>query len=170
MKRLYFLLPNVETTRGVVHELLLNHVEERYIHVVAREGTPLEELPEASLGQKSDVLPAAEKGMVVGGATGAIAGLAAAAIPAAGVVAAGAALVFMTTAGGAGLGAWASSMIGISADSSRLKKFHEALEAGEILVLVDVTKGRVDEIEELIRKHHPKADIQGTEATIPNFP
>lgn len=169
MKRLYFLLPDVETTRRVVHDLLLNHVEERYIHLVAREGTPLEDLPKAGVTQKSDLIPSAEKGMTAGGATGAIAGLVAATIPATGLIVGGGAVLAMTLAG-AGFGAWASSMMGISTGSTRLKKFEEAVEAGEILMLVDVLKGRVEEVQELIRSHHPEVDIKGVEPAIPNFP
>ena len=169
MKRLYFLLPDVETTRDVVRDLLLNHVEERRIHIVAREGTPLEDLPEASEWQKSDLIPAAEKGATAGGITGALAGLVAVTVPPAGLILGGGAVLAMAAAG-AGFGAWASSMVGAGMTSSRLEKFQEALEGGEILMLVDVPKRRVDEIEELIRSHHKDVDIEGTEPNIPNFP
>ena len=63
MHRLYFLMPNITVTHNLVNELLLSHVEERYIHVIAKEGTPMEELPEASLFQKSDFVPALERGL-----------------------------------------------------------------------------------------------------------
>ncbi|MDN5871434.1 MAG: DUF1269 domain-containing protein [Nitrococcus sp.] len=169
MRRLYFLLPNLETTRNVVHELLLNHVEERHIHVVARKGVPLGDLPEAGMSESSDFIPAAERGMLAGAATAAVAGLVMAAIPATAVVVGGAEVVLLTLTG-AGFGAWVSSMIGLSFDSSRLERFHEAVEAGQLLMLVDVPKRRVDEIEELVRSHHNDVDIKGTEPLMPNFP
>ena len=37
-------------------------------------------------------------------------------------------------------------------------------------MMVDVPTDRVDEIEELVKKHHPEAEIEGTEPTIPAFP
>ncbi|MDN5850534.1 MAG: DUF1269 domain-containing protein [Nitrococcus sp.] len=169
MRRLYFLLPNVETTRNVVHEFLLNHVEERHIHVVARKGTPLEDLPEAGISENTDFIPAAERGMLAGGATGALVGLAGVAFPPAGLAIGGGSVIFLTL-GGAAFGAWISSMIGLSFDSSRLDKFHEAVEAGQILMLVDVPKRRVDDIEDLVRSHHQDVDIKGIEPLIPNFP
>lgn len=169
MKRLYFLLPDVETARSVVRDLLLNHVEERHIHIVARDDIPLEDLPEASEWQKSDIIPAAEKGAVAGGATGALAGLVAVTVPAGGLVLGGGAVLAMTAAG-AGFGAWVSSMIGAGAGNARLDQFQDAIKAGELLMLVDVPKRRVDEIEELIRSHHKDAEIEGVEPTIPNFP
>ena len=76
MRRLYFLLPDLATARTVVDELLLARIEERHIHVIAKEGCTLEDLPEASLLQKSDFVPAVERGIALGGATGALAGLA----------------------------------------------------------------------------------------------
>ena len=57
MRRLYFLLPNLSATHKVVDELLLARVTEKQIHVIAREGTELGDLPEASLIQKSDFIP-----------------------------------------------------------------------------------------------------------------
>ncbi|EAR21406.1 hypothetical protein NB231_13466 [Nitrococcus mobilis Nb-231] len=159
----------METTRSVVHELLLNHVEERHIHVVAREGVPLEDLPKATEWQKSDLIPAAEKGLTAGGLTGALAGLVAVTVPPAGLVIGGGAVLALTVAG-AGFGAWVSGMIGIGMANSRLEKFQKAVDAGEVLMMVDVAKRRVDEIEQLIRNHHDDVDIEGVEPNIPNFP
>lgn len=167
MRRLYFLLPNVEVTHKVVDELLLARVEERHIHIIAREGVALGDLPEASLLQKSDFIPAVERGIALGGATGVLAGLAAVAMP--GIVIAGGALLAMSLLG-AGMGAWLGGMIGMDVDNTRVKEFQSAIEKGEILVLVDVPKDRVSEIEGLVRKHHPDADFEGTEPTIPAFP
>ena len=167
MRRLYFLLPNLDVTHKVVDELLLARIEERHIHVIAKEGTPLADLPEASLLQKSDFVPAVERGVAMGGATGIAAGLVALALP--GVVIAGGALLAMGLAG-AGMGAWLGGMIGMDVENTHVKQFESAIEKGEILVLVDVPKDRVDEIQESVKKHHSDADFEGTEPTIPAFP
>jgi hypothetical protein len=37
-------------------------------------------------------------------------------------------------------------------------------------MLVDVPKLRVEEIEDLVKRHHPEADVKGAEPTIPAFP
>lgn len=168
MRRLYFLLPDVATARTVVDELLLARIEERHIHVIAKEGVALEDLPEASLVQKSDLVPAVERGLALGGATGVVAGLVALTLPT-GLVLGGGALLAIGLAG-AGVGALMSSMIGVDAPNSQLKDFQKAVENGEILMLVDVPKNRVDEIQDLVKGHHPEAEIEGTEPTIPPFP
>jgi hypothetical protein len=61
-------------------------------------------------------------------------------------------------------------MIGISVPSSRLKEFEDAIASGELLLMVDVPKARVDEITQLVKQHHPEAEIEGTEPVIPAFP
>ena len=73
--------------------------------MLAKRGTPLEDLPEASLLQKSDFIPAVQRGLALGGATGMLAGLVALALPAAPLVVAGGVLLAASLAG-AGVGAW----------------------------------------------------------------
>lgn len=167
MKRIYFLVPNLELARKIVDELLLARIEERHIHVLAKRGTPLEDLPEASFLQKTDFIPAMERGLALGGATGLLAGLAAMAFPH--IVIGGGAILAITLAG-AGVGSWVASMVGMNVGNTQLKPFEEAIEKGEILMLVDVPKPRVDEISKLIQKHHPNVEFEGTEPTIPPFP
>jgi hypothetical protein len=169
MRRLYFLVPNVDSAKVIVDELLLARIEERHIHIAASDHHVLTEanLPEANLLQESDFIPAVERGLAVGGATGVLAGIAAVAIP--GVGLAGGAILGIGLAG-AGLGAWMSSMIGISAPSSRLTEFEKAIEEGNLLMMVDVPKERVDEITALVHSHHPEAHVEGTEPVIPAFP
>ena len=61
-------------------------------------------------------------------------------------------------------------MIGISAENSQIHEFHDAIESGQLLLMIDVPKDKIDEITDLVKKHHPEAEIEGTEPTIPAFP
>ncbi|BAZ94792.1 transmembrane protein [Thiohalobacter thiocyanaticus] len=169
MRRLYFLVPDIGTAKAIVDELLLARIEERRIHVLAREGTPMEDLPEAKLSQKSDLVPALERGLAIGGAAGILAGIVAVSFPPAGLVLGGGAIL-ATGLTGAGVGALMSSMIGVDVANSRLKQFQQAIESGKLLMMVDTDKGRVEEIENKIKQHHPEAEVHGTEPTIPSFP
>ncbi|NIA02859.1 MAG: DUF1269 domain-containing protein [Planctomycetia bacterium] len=169
MRRIYFLLPSVELARKVVDELLLARIDVNHIHVIAKEGTAMKDLPEATLAQKSDVVTALERGIGVGGATGLLAGVVAVSFPPAGLVLGGGALLGIALAG-SGFGALMSTMIGVSAPNSRHKQFEDAIQKGELLMLVDVPKDRVDEIEAMVKQQHPEVDIEGTEPTIPVFP
>jgi hypothetical protein len=168
MKRIYFMVPNIGIARKVVDDLLLARVEERHIHVLAKRGTPLEDLPEATFLQKTDFIPALEQGLALGGLTGILAGLVALALPT-GLVLGGGAVLGIPLAG-AGVGGWMSSMVGSSIGDRRIRQFEEAMEQGEFLVMVDVPRRRVEEIEQIVKKHHPEAECEGTEPTIPPFP
>lgn len=169
MKRLYMLVPDVAAARKIVDALLVARIEERHLHVLAKRSTPLENLPLASLLQKSDFVPAVQRGVALGGAVGTLAGLVAVALPLAGQVAAGG-LILGSALSGAGVGAWLGGMVGMNVGNTRLKRFEDEIEAGRLLIMADVPRDRVDEIGDLIRKHHPEAEFEGVEPLIPAFP
>ncbi|HQR70240.1 MAG TPA: DUF1269 domain-containing protein [Burkholderiaceae bacterium] len=169
MQRIYFLVPEVVSGKAIVNELLLARIEERRIHVLAKEGTPLEDLPAASLAQRSDLIPALERGAAAGGLTGALLGLAAVTFPPAGLVLGGGAVVGITLLGG-GFGAWVSSMIGVRMPNRRLAHFEAAIANGALLMMIDVPRARVEEIEAIVMRHHPEAELEGVDPAVPEFP
>jgi len=169
MRRIYFLVPDIATTNRIVDDLLMAKIEERHLHVLAKRGTPLEDLPEANLLQKSDFIPAVQQGLALGGTTGLLAGLVAVVLPPASTVIAGG-ILLATTLAGAGVGAWLSGMVGMSIGNRRTKEFEEAIEAGHLLLLADVSADRVLEIERRVKQHLPEVEIEGTEPNIPAFP
>ncbi|VAW78529.1 hypothetical protein MNBD_GAMMA15-591 [hydrothermal vent metagenome] len=168
-RRLYFLLPSVARAKQTVDELLLARIDEHHIHVLAKDDIPLGDLPAANLLQRSDFVHSIEIGLSVGGATGVLAGLVAVAFPPDGIVLGGW-VVLATALAGALIGAWASGMIGTDVPNSQLKKFSAAVEQGQILMMVDVPKDKLETITNMIRRHHPEADMRGIEPTLPAFP
>ena len=168
-RRLYFLLPSVARARQVVDELLLARVDDHHIHVLAKDGVELGDLPQANLLQRSDFIHGIEIGLGVGGATGVLAGLVAIAFPPGGIALGGWAVLACALAG-ALIGAWVSGMIGTDVPNSQLKDFDQAVAQGQILMMVDVPKDKVEAVTNMIRRHHPEADMHGIEPTIPAFP
>ena len=168
-RRIYFLLPNVGSARQVVNELLLARIGDHHIHVMASEGIDLGDLPAANLLQRSDFIHGVEIGLSVGGATGIVAGLIAVAFPPEGIVLGGWTLLAMALAG-ALIGAWVAGMIGTDIPNSQLREFAAGVAAGQILMMVDVPKSKVAKVTDMIRKHHPEADMHGVEPTMPAFP
>ena len=67
-------------------------------------------------------------------------------------------------------GAWSSSMLGSSTPSRRLRRFEDALKQGQLLLMVDVPRSRIEEIEELLEARHPEGHFEGVEPDIPAFP
>lgn len=168
-RRLYFLLPDLESARRTTDDLLLARIEDRHIHTLAKRGTNLGPLHEAGYLMKTDLL----HGAGVGLGLGALGGLAV-----------GAMLVFYPIEGthphpvsllvavlvGAALGAWVASMVGASVPNSRLKQFDREIDAGKILVVVDVPYSRVEEIRQTVLARHPEATPAGQVRPYPVFP
>ena len=168
-RRLYFLLPDLRSARKTMDDLLLARVENRHIHFVARPGTPMDGLHEANVLQTTDLVHAAQTGLVTGAALGCVAGGLAAyflfhaanlQIP----LVAGAALV------GGLLGAWFSSMAGSALPNSRLRQFEPMIDDGKLLLMIDVPEHSVDEVRALVSRDHPEAVDGGVEPNIPAFP
>jgi hypothetical protein len=169
MRRLYFLAPDTITAQAIVDDLLRARITWRHIHVLANHSVGLERLPEASLLQRSDVVHALERGVALGGATGAVVGLGALLFPPASLVIGGGVVVALTV-GGAVFGAWTAAMIGVDEPNTRLRRFRGPIHDGQLLVMADVPGSREAEIEERVAQHVPRADVEGAEATTPIFP
>ncbi len=168
-RRLYFMVPDVDSARHIHDELLLARIADEHIHVMAKDSISLIGLNEASFLQKSDFVHGAETGLAVGGGIGIVAGLVAVFFPPAGVDLQ-LVTILLTALIGAAFGAWAASMVASAIPNSRLKRFESFIAAGQILMMVDVPLRRVDEIRALIVSHHPEAMNSGAEPTIPAFP
>ena len=168
-RRLYFLLPDVESARRTADDLLLARVEDRHMQFLARRGTDLGPLREANFLQKTDLLHGASLGFGLGGIGGLILGVLIVTYPPEGthpqLVAVLIAAVF-----GAAFGAWTASMAAAAVPNSRLKQFHEEIARGKVLLILDVPYARVTEIRELVIGRHPEAVPGGLEAHFPAFP
>jgi len=170
MTKLYFLSPDKQSATSTISELKAQGVTPKDISILAHEKTGFDtslDLAELSkhnvsdfgkLGM-SDLIPALEKGAAVGGGLGLIGGLAAMTFPITGLIIGGGA-VLASTAVGAGLGAWTSSLIGISAPHHEIEEYIAAVENGDILLLVDVADGNAEEIKTIISKYHPEIEIK----------
>lgn len=169
MKRIYLLVPQMEMAKKIVNELLLQRIDIDHIHVLAKRGTMMGDLPEASYLQKSDFIPALEQGVLTGGFTGLVAGVIALSMSGESLFSGGALLV--ATLAGAVFGAFVSSLLGSSVGNRQIRQFSEAInEKGAFLMMVDLPRARIAEIEEAIKKDNPGAVCEGTEPVIPSFP
>lgn len=164
MRRIYFLAPDLATTHKIVDELRSEGIEDNDIHVLAKRDTPLEDLPEAGISIKTDFLPAVERGIALGGTTGLLAGLIG--LRLAGFAIAGGPL-FGVIIAGATIGSMMTGLMGMNSGNTRLKKFEDAIEKGELLVLVDIPKERIEEVKQMVIKHHPEVEFEGIEPIIP---
>jgi len=68
---------------------------------------------------------------------------------------------------GATIGSMMNGLMGMNSGNTRLKQFEEAIEQGELLVLVDIPTERIETIKQLVIKHHPEAEFEGVESILP---
>ena len=191
MKRLCFLLPDIGSTHGIVDDLRAKGIHDSDIYVVAKESTPLGDLPDAGKIEESDFYPQLARGLAMGGTIGLIGGLIAMRFAGA-VFGGGAVLLFGLIGAGvnalfvlgpivtdiapgydhitAAIGGALAATAGAAFPNSRLTQFEDAIEAGSVLVMVNVTEDAVGEIEKLVKRRHPEAEIEGVEPHTPVFP
>src|SRR4030095_13200915 len=77
-RRIYWLLPDLASARKTMDDLLLARIAEQHMHFVARDDADMTGLHAANVLQTSDVIRAAQAGLVIGGAVGAALGVVAA--------------------------------------------------------------------------------------------
>jgi hypothetical protein len=71
---------------------------------------------------------------------------------------------------GAALGAWAASMVGASVPNSKLRQFQRDIDAGKVLLMVDVPYDAVEGIRGIVKARHPEAVPAGQVRPYPVFP
>lgn len=164
MKRIYILIPSIESARAVVRTLKKVGVQSGDMHVIIKDRDKLEmsQIPEAGILHTSDFFHSLIQGSIVGGIAGMIAGLLAINFPPEGLEL-GSGTVVGLCIFGIVFGAWASSLVGISIPNPVVLKFKQAVEAGGIMMLVDIEKDKEEEILEKVKKHHPEVTVHGIE-------
>ncbi len=165
-RRLFFLLPNVDSARILKDELIKVDIATKHQHFYARDGILPADLPVANVLQKTDVLHSAEVGMGIGGIAGLLAG--------------GLWLIFPPESWGMRMlallssmlvgslyGAWASARAAATIPSPALERFSAGLDAGLILLMLDVPLNRVQEIQQMLEQAHPDYQFGGIDAHVP---
>jgi hypothetical protein len=168
-RRLYFMLPHVQSAKQVVDDLLLARIEARHIHVLAPRDAQIGDLPEATVLQKTDLVHGAQLGTLIGGLLGAAAGVLLVTFPP-GTMRLELVTVLIAAILGALFGLWVASLAGAGVPNSRLKHFRASIDQGKLLLMVDVPFSEQARIVEIVRRRHPEAVPGGSEPTIPAFP
>lgn len=168
-RRLYFVLPDLDSARAMMKEMLLARVDSRHVQFLAKRDALPADLPDASVLQKTDVVHGAELGIIIGGAAGVIGGIIVVMLPPEGMSLPLVAILIGALIG-ALFGAWSGSMVAAAAPNTRLRRFQPDIEDGKVLMMVKVRLQRVREIGDLVQQRHPEAIPGGIEPTIPAFP
>ena len=162
-RRLYFLFPDIAQTRRVVHELLAAGIAHERMHAMARTGLALADLPTASARQQDDLGHQMERWLWVGNLVVFTAALAA--------------LLWLLLQG-VYVWAWLPLLVMLATfiagerfaariPNTHLDEFADALQHGEILLMVDVPRSRVAEVEARVHRAHPEAAVGGVGWVLP---
>jgi len=162
MRRLYFLVPDIDNATQIVKALKDMGIVNEGMHVVVKDQEKLDmtQILEAGVLETTDFLHALIRGAIAGGVIGLIAGILLVQFPPEEFILGGG-TIFGLTVFGIIFGAWASSLVGISIPNPAVQKFERAVEAGGIMMLVDIPKVKEEEILVFMKMYHPETTIHG---------
>jgi uncharacterized membrane protein len=157
MRRIYFISPDLTTAHSVITELSKHRITKEQIHVVGQDNVVQTQnnLQEALLSDVSDILPAMERGAILGAIMGILVGIIIMLLEM-DTIAIGFWGILVFGALGLVICAWSSSMIGVSVPSDALKKFNKEITHGKYLLMVDVQKDKMKSLSKIIQNQYPK--------------
>lgn len=144
-----FSTPDLDTAQAAMAAARQAGINDDDLLLVARSDIELDSIPDGRKEADSDFVPAALRGAGYGGATGLLAGLVAVVLTPIGLTIAG---IGAVTVAGAIVGCWASALVGSSLQDPVRRKFHDEIEAGRILLVIDATKEILDAAEAAISR------------------
>lgn len=168
-ERLFFMLPDCQSARRMLDEMLLLRIEERHLHFLAKRGTLPNDMPEATVLQKTDIVHGAQMGLAIGGVAGTLGGVLVVLFPPGGVSLQLVTILITALLGGI-FGAWVSSMVATQVPNSKLKAFHADIDRGKVLMMVDVPFAKIQTIREHVAQRHPEAEFGGMEPVVMALP
>lgn len=161
-RRLYFVIPDESQAMTAVSDLEAARVVRHRIHAIAGKGATLAHLPAANELQRHDAAWRLEQVVWAGNLALfflALTGLVAS-------IALGFSVGTLLSVALMALTFVAGALFAIRVPDTHLDEFRGALSHSEVLLMVDVPKQRVAEIEELIERRHPEATAGGSGWTI----
>jgi len=160
MKCLYYLSPNLDTSKKVSDDLHNIGIEDWYLHIISKD--------ESGLSQKhihsSNYLETLDlvRGTSVGAAIGAIVGIVLAIImfvakpfgPEVPTF-----VYFIIIAFVALFGTWEGGLYGIDTENKKLSKFHDDIVAGKDLILIYAARDQESAIKAMMSEKHTESEL-----------
>lgn len=163
-RRLYFILPNVKSAHAMMHDLLLARVNADSIHFLGNPDTPLGDLPEATITERSDLIEGWKIGMGMGALLGFTLGIIALLVPTwwYTMPLPTATTLLICTFVGILVGGLMTAIVATTIPNTQLKQFEGQIAKGQVLMIVLAPFHRVHEIRQKLENAHPEAVYQGT--------
>ena len=160
MKRLYYLTKNIDSTEQVSKDLHDAGVTDWNFHVLCKneQGLYKRHIHSANVIQKTDLVHSVEKSVLIGLGVGLAAALILSQIPVHGILPSFSILIGIFLAGIV-FGVWHGTLFGFQNENVKLKPFHDKIEQGYYLIMVDVSVNQVEKVRLLMKKMHPEAQF-----------
>jgi len=161
MKRLYYLAESMQSTQAISDDLHQAGITDWNFHVLSRSnesGLYRRHIHSANITHKSDLIHSAERGIVFGFFTGILLAAFLALVPLYGTTIGGLAIFFILLLGVL-LGGWVGGFVGIQKENYKIARFHDKLEQGYFLIMIDVSVGEQQLVHQLMQIRHPKAQF-----------
>ena len=144
-----FSAPDLRAAEAAIAAARANGIGDECISLIACSEIEIESIPTSRLDATTDMVPAAIRGAMEGGAMGLLGGMIAVMIPALGITIAGVGLITVICAG---VGGWSSALIGSTIPDPIRRQFEKEIERGRILVVIDGDKATLSAIEVTLAK------------------
>lgn len=165
MRRLYYIADDLPTTQAISETLHEEGITDWNFHVVAKDegGLYRHQIHSATPIQQLDIVHTGERFAMIGAVVGLVGG---------GIAYYSASLpllsVFAFTLASALFGAWLGGMVGLSRENYKLEPFHDEIEAGRYLLMVDVQKESKARVREIMNMGFPRVRFCGKDSTVIN--
>src|SRR5262245_17923083 len=153
MQRLYYLANDIDICERVSEALHREGIRDWNFHVLSKDeaGLYIHRVHSATPFQQLDLVHNAARWGIVGGATGLAVGLLCLLFqpwP----WETNAVTIVIVTLLVAFYGAWQGGMVGLSRENYKISPFHDDIEAGRYLIMIDVRRGHRDRVPERVRE------------------
>jgi len=169
MRRLYYLADDLETTRRVSDALHAEGIRDWNFHVLAKDEAGLYQhrIHAATTYHQLDVIHTGERWGFLGAGIGLTVGLACYLLQPLPWVVDELAVILITVVG-ALFGAWQGGMVGLTRENYQLAPFHDDIDSGRYLIMVDVQPESRAHVREVMNMRFPEVQRGGSSSTFIN--
>ena len=165
MKRLYFITDTLDSTESISNDIHKLGITDYNFHVMSRNEAGLykRHIHSSNIYHDNNIVRQAERGGLFGALLGALTIVIS-------IFAFGFEINFLATLGLIGFlmfsGSWLGGFVGIHQENYKIEKFHDSIEQGKYLVMVDVTPDRMHLVEDMMITRHAEARHGGVGSTM----
>lgn len=169
MRRLYYVAEDVDTSQRISAALHAEGISDWNFHVLAKDedGLYRHHIHSASPIHQLDIVHTGERWAIVGALICFTIGLAAHLSGSLPWETSPVSVVLVTLVGGL-FGAWQGGMVGMSRENYKIEPFHDDIEAGRYLILVDVRPDNKAQVREIMNMEFPEVRFCGRDTTFIN--